>query len=147
MNARTILFPTDFSHCGDAALEMASTLAADSGAKLLIVHVEEPAAVYGGGELSAFPPEATDDLMMTLQKVVPTDPKVAYEHRLITGDPAHAIVRLAKQENVDMIVIGSHGRTGLKRLLLGSVAESVVRHAECPVFTVKQHAEMLEHAH
>lgn len=146
MNARTILFPTDFSHCGDAALEMATTLAADSGAKLLIVHVEEPAAGYGGGELYAFPPETADDSLATLKKVIPTDPKVVYEHRQINGEPALAIVRLAEQENVDMIVIGTHGRTGLKRLLMGSVAESVVRHATCPVFTVKQHAEMLEHA-
>ncbi|MBI2481095.1 MAG: universal stress protein [Planctomycetia bacterium] len=147
MNARTILFPTDFSHCGDAALEMATTLALDSGAKLLIVHVEEPAAAYGGGEFYACPPDNTDDLMAMLTRVIPTDPNVDYEHRLITGDPAHAIVRLATHEEVDMIVIGTHGRTGLTRLLMGSVAESVVRRATCPVITVNQHAEIAQHAH
>ncbi|MDA1049201.1 MAG: universal stress protein [Planctomycetota bacterium] len=147
MNARTILFPTDFSHCGDAALEMATSLALESGAKLLIVHVEEPAAGYGGGELFAFPLDTTDDLLATLTRVIPTDPNVAYEHRLVTGEPAHAIVRLATQENADMIVIGTHGRTGLTRLLMGSVAESVVRRAACPVITVKQNAEMAQQTH
>jgi nucleotide-binding universal stress UspA family protein len=146
MNARTILFPTDFSHCGDAALEMATSLALDSGAKLLIVHAEEPLAAYGGGEFYAPMPDSTDELLALLKRVVPTDPQVKYEHRLISGEPAHAIVRLADQEHVDMIVLGTHGRTGLTRLLMGSVAEWVVRHATCPVITVNQHAEMVHHA-
>lgn len=147
MYARTILFPTDFSHCGDAALEMATSLAMDTGAKLLIVHVEEQAAAYGGGEFYAPVPDNTDELSALLEAVVPTDPKVPYEQRLVSGEPAHAIVRLAKERDVDMIVIGTHGRTGLTRLLMGSVAEWVVRHAPCPVVTVNQHAEAVHHAH
>jgi nucleotide-binding universal stress UspA family protein len=65
---------------------------------------------------------------------------VPYEHHLITGDPATAVVQLAEEENVDMIVMGTHGRTGLSRLLMGSVAEAVVRKANCPVLTFKQPA-------
>ena len=73
-----------------------------------------------------------------LKEVVPTDPQVACEHRLLTGDPAVAIARLAEEEHADLIVMGTHGRTGLTRLLMGSVAEAVVRRAPCPVLTYKQ---------
>ncbi len=141
MKAQKILFPTDFSHCGDAALRMAASLAHDAGATLLIVHVEEPPVAYGGGEMYYGVPEpASEDLRRMLEAVVPPDPAVAYEHRLITGDPASAIARLAEEEHVDLIVMGTHGRTGLTRLLMGSVAEAVVRRAPCPVLTYKQTA-------
>ena len=141
MKAKKIIFPTDFSHCGDAALKMATSLARDSGAVLLIVHVEEPPVAYGGGEMYyGVPDPASDDLRKMLQDVVPTDPNVPCEHRLITGDPSTAIARLAEEEHADLIVMGTHGRTGLTRLLMGSVAEAVVRRAPCPVLTYKQTA-------
>jgi nucleotide-binding universal stress UspA family protein len=73
-----------------------------------------------------------------LHAVVPTDPSIPFEHKLMTGDPAAEIVRLAESEGADMIVMATHGRTGLRRLLMGSVAEAVVRRAACPVLTVKQ---------
>lgn len=139
MQAKKILFPTDFSHCGDAALAHATSLARDSGATLLIVHVEEPPVAYGGGEMYyGIPEPATEDLKRMLAEVKPTDESVPYEHHLIVGDPASAIARLAEDENVDLIVMGTHGRTGISRLLMGSVAEAVVRHAPCPVFTYKE---------
>jgi universal stress protein A len=142
MKANLIIFPTDFSRCGDAALKMATALARDSGAKLLIVHVEEPPVAYGGGEMYyGVPDPASDDLWRMLREVVPTDPAVPFEHRLITGDPSSAIARLAEEEHADMIIMGTHGRTGLTRLLMGSVAEAVVRRAPCPVLTYKQQAE------
>jgi nucleotide-binding universal stress UspA family protein len=142
MKAKKILFPTDFSHTGDAALAMATALARDTGATLLIVHAEEPPTAYGGGELYyGIPEPATEDLRKMLHQIKPADPAVPFEHRLITGDPAHAVVRLAKDENVDMIVIGTHGRTGLSRMLMGSVAEAIVRRAECPVLTYKRPAK------
>ena len=141
MKATKILVPTDFSHTGDAAMKLATSLARDTGASLLIVHAEEPPTAYGGGELYYGMPEpASDDLRKMLHKVEPTDSSVTFEHRLITGDPAHAIVRLAKDEGVDMIVMGTHGRSGLSRMLMGSVAEAIVRRAECPVLTYKQPA-------
>jgi len=144
MKAKKILFPTDFSHTGDAALAMATALARDSGATLLIVHVQEPPMAYGGGELYyGVPNPATEDLHTMLQEVKPPDPAVPCEHRLITGDPATAVVHLAEEEGADMIVMGTHGRTGLSRLLMGSVAEAVVRRAKCPVLTFKQPAAKL----
>lgn len=142
MNAKTILFPTDFSHSGDAALTMATALARDTGATLLILHVEEPPAAYGGGELYYGMPEpATKDLLALLDQVKPSDPKVPFKHRMVTGEPAGAIVRVAEEEEADMIVLGTHGRTGLSRLLMGSVAEAVVRRAKCPVLTYREPAK------
>jgi nucleotide-binding universal stress UspA family protein len=81
-----------------------------------------------------------------LSEVLPTDPAVGFEHRLLIGSPATGIVHLAEKENVDMIVMPTHGRTGVLRLLMGSVAEEVVRKAKCPVLTVKAAAPKPEKA-
>ena len=62
----------------------------------------------------------------------------ADEHRLVLGVASEDIVRIADEEEADLIVIGTHGRTGLKRVLMGSVAEAVMRHANCPVLTLKE---------
>lgn len=138
MRFQKILFPTDFSHTGDAALEMATSLARDTGAKLYIVHVQEPPAYYGGGEMyyGMLDPTASE-LVKLLEDVKPSDASVPYEQRMLTGDPAGALVDFAKEEQIDLIVLGTHGRSGLSRLLMGSVAEAVVRRAECPVLTFK----------
>src|SRR5437016_7879524 len=138
MKAKKILFPTDFSAFGQEALRWATVLARDTGATMIIAHVEEPPMAYGGGEMY-FPAEEGDreELKQALVKIVPADPNVRFEHKLLAGDPASAIVEAAEQENADLIVIGTHGRTGLTRLLMGSVAEAVVRRAKCPVLTVK----------
>lgn len=138
MNTKTILFPTDFSTCGDAALEYATSLATSLGAKLLIVHAEEHPLAYGGGEMyyGTLEPD-TEALRKMLYEVKPHDPAVPFEHRMLLGEPASAIVELAERERIDMIVIGTHGRSGLMRLLMGSVAEQIVRSAPCPVVTVK----------
>ena len=139
MNAKKILFPTDFSTSSDAGLRHATALARESGAMLLIVHVEEAPIAYGGGEMYyGLPNPDHAAIREMLQAVTPTSPGVSYEHRLIVGDPAAEIVRLAGQEGVDLIVMGTHGRTGLKRMLMGSVAEAVVRRASCPVLTFKE---------
>lgn len=138
MNARKIVYPTDFSTAGQTALEMATSLARDRGAKLVIIHVEEPPMAYGGGELY-YGIEEPDrsELEKMLKAVVPTDPTVGYEHRLAIGGPAEGILHVAENENAEMIVMSTHGRTGLTRMLMGSVAEEVVRKAKCPVLTVK----------
>jgi len=135
---KTVLFPTDFSTVADEALEYAASLAKERGAKLLIVHVAEPPAAYGIGEMYyGVPDPDTPYLERLLEQVVPKTVAVAYEHRLLLGDPANEITRLAKEEGVEMIVMSTHGRTGLGRALMGSVAELVVRRADCPVLTLK----------
>ena len=143
MNTKKILFPTDYSHLSDAALDHATMLAKQSDATLLIAHVEEPPLAYGGGEMYyGIPDPDQDEVKRMLAAVKPTNPDVHCEYRLLTGDPATEIVRLAEEEDVSMIVMGTHGRTGLSRMLMGSVAELVVRRAKCPVLTFK----VAEHA-
>lgn len=139
MKIKKILFTTDYSHLSDAALSFATTFAKESGGRLIIVHVQEAPIAYGGGEMYYGVPEPeTDELLNMLNAVKPVDPTVAYEHRLLRGDVAETVVSLAEDEGIDLIVLGSHGRTGLTRVLMGSVAEAVVRKAHCPVLVYKQ---------
>jgi universal stress protein A len=138
MNAKKILFPTDFSLSGMHALELATALARDSGATLLIVYVDEPLPIMEEGEL--YPPcilPSAEHLQQTLNEIVPTDARVKCEHKLVVGKPVDQILKMAQEEKVDLIVIPTHGRTGLSRVLMGSVAEAVLRRAPCPVLTVK----------
>lgn len=139
MKMRKILFPTDFSPSSEAALEVASALANDSGAALLIVHVEEAIPSYGVGDMyfGTVEPD-TKALWGLLNRVAPTRPGVFCERQLLRGDAATSIVQFAEDEECDLIVMGTHGRSGLGRLLMGSVAEAVVRRAKCPVLTVKK---------
>jgi universal stress protein A len=136
MNDKTILCPTDFSTLADAALEHATSLALSLHARLLIMHVEQTPPTYAGGYFSV--PEPDDsDLWSMLAELRPSDPTVRYEHVLVKGSPAVEILQLAEECGAEMIVMGTHGRTGLARLLMGSVAEAVVRRAKCPVLTIK----------
>ncbi len=138
MNAKKILVPVDFSSGSEAALDLATSLAHDSGAKLLIAYVQVTPLAVGGGEFIYTVPEPpSDKLQARLAKVLPKDPNIPVEHRLLHGDPSDCIVKLADDEQVDFIVMGTHGRRGLTRILMGSVAELVVRWAKCPVITVK----------
>ncbi len=139
MNYKKILFATDFSPASDAALQYATALARDSGATLLIMHVEELPSAYSAGEMMLPVTEYPNpELRKMLEAVKPSDPNVRSEHHLLLGTPADEIVRLAAEKEADLIVIGTHGRTGLKRVLMGSVAEAVTRLAKCPVLTLKQ---------
>ncbi len=129
--------------------DTAQRLARDSDSLLLIVHVVEPVAAatpgtvappvtLGGTDLSQSQREAIEQARERLQEVVPTDPAIRFEHRVIEGPASDGILDLAKQEQADLIVMGTHGRTGVKRLLMGSVAEKIVRHAHCPVLTMRE---------
>jgi len=142
MNARKILYPVDFSTSGQTALEMATSLARDRGATLVILHIEEPPMAYGGGEFYyGIEEPSREELRRMLAEVVPADPNVPVERHLMIGSPATSIVEMARREHVELIVMATHGRTGLTRLLMGSVAEEVVRKAECPVLIVKAAVE------
>lgn len=142
MRILKILVPTDFSDSSDAALTLASSLARDNGAQLIVIHVHERDIVYTGfgAAYAALPPEKLRDSKYLLQKITPASPEVDFERRMLEGSPAESIVQFAEQEQIDLIVLGTHGRTGLDRLLMGSVAEVVVRKAPCPVLTIKQPA-------
>ncbi|MEZ6098877.1 MAG: universal stress protein [Pirellulaceae bacterium] len=141
MNLRNILVPTDFSESSDAAVALASSLARDSNSRLVLVHVLEDdypvtegmAAAYAG--ISA---ERHDEAQAALEAIKATDPDTKVERVLMEGPVAETIVEMAQsRDDIDLIVVGSHGRKGLSRLILGSVAEQIVRTATCPVLTVK----------
>lgn len=138
MKYTKILFPTDFSSASNAGLAHATALARDSGAMLIILHVEEPAPAYVGELYYGMAEPDHAELKRMLDKVVPPDTNVRYEHRMFIGDPADVIVETAEKEHTDLIVLGTHGRTGLRRLLMGSVAEAVVRRSSCPVLTFRE---------
>ncbi len=139
-----IIVPTDFSTASDAALPHAEALAKQKSASLLILHVEEPPLAYGGGELYYGLPEPNSErILKMLEDVRPSDPTVAFTHRLTMGDPAGEIVRIAVEEGAEMIVLGTHGRSGMNRMLMGSVAEAVVRRAHCPVLVYRAAVEKL----
>ena len=138
MDVHRILLATDFSEASRAALQLATALARDANAALLICHVTPPEFVYGADEMDAVAvPFENPGVRQLLDQTRPDDPQVVYEHHLLVGNPAEEIVRFAEDQQVDLIVIGSHGRTGAKRLVMGSVAEAVVRKAACPVLTIK----------
>lgn len=133
----TILFATDLSESSRIGLTWATRLARSRRARLLIVHVAVPPKCEEGllhGNLSL----DQTNLKAALRTFAPTDPMVPATHHVLFGDPATEIVRIAKQENVSLIVLGTHQRVGLRRLLQGSVAESVLRRAPCPVFAFRQ---------
>jgi nucleotide-binding universal stress UspA family protein len=142
MKLQSILFPTDFSEYNREALEYASTLAAESGATLHIVYVHDPRDLSTTMGEASYVYAATwqqerDAAAERLKTIVPTVPAVVCVHHCVVGRPDDEIVLLATEENVDLIVMASHGRTGLSRLLMGSVAEGVMRRAPCPVLVVK----------
>jgi nucleotide-binding universal stress UspA family protein len=135
---KTILHPTDFSPQAEYAYQLARSLARDYGARLLLQHVEEISpAVYGEfGALGVNPDDVHETLKEKLHRLEPPDVDDVRTF-LVRGDPASEIVALASNYPCDVIVMGTHGRKGLARLLMGSVAEDVVRKAPCPVVTVK----------
>lgn len=154
MNIKRILFATDFSECSIVALEFASRLANETGARLFIVHINgivdvsipSIPPVEGGYYYDAPWGYERHEVKERLIKIAPTVANVAYEHCYLTGPPVAQILKFAERERVDLIVIGSHGRTGFSRLLMGSVAEGVVRNAKCPVLVVKQAAKISDKA-
>jgi nucleotide-binding universal stress UspA family protein len=137
---RTILVPVDFSDCSQSAFEVARALAWDHGARLVVLHVPTPPPFLTPGELGKAL-ERRDgyrgELMDDLRRLYPADASAGVEYRLQDGSPAPEILCFADEAECDLIVMGTHGRSGLARLLLGSVAEKVVRKAACPVVTVK----------
>jgi nucleotide-binding universal stress UspA family protein len=135
----TILHPTDFSEPSENAFHVACALARDYKAQLILLNVVVvPTAVYGEGIIPPPGPfDEEEELQERLQKLRPSDPSVSVSQVIAEGVPAAEILRVAREKHADLIVMGTHGRTGLRRLLMGSVAELVVRGADCPVLTVK----------
>jgi nucleotide-binding universal stress UspA family protein len=143
MNIRRILVPVDFSDCSNAALEYGLEIAKARGATVYIFHADSVL------DVNPVHRPATDrqydapwgherhEIRERLNNIVPEAADVSYKHIYTTGPPVARILHFAEQEKIDLIVVGSHGRKGLTHLLMGSVAEGVMRKAKCPVLVVK----------
>lgn len=142
---RRILHPTDFSRASGAAFLKAVALAKESRAQLLLVHVLLPTTPFiGDGYIS---PKTYEELEASarrgaqreLAKVVAKAQKAKARVKavLLEGVPYDRIARVARSKRADLIVMGTHGRSGLSKFFLGSVAERVIALAPCPVLTVR----------
>ena len=146
MDIRSILVPTDFSECARHAVPVAADLARLLGARVVCLHVVEPIVQPIGFAPVAEPmaaPELGERMEESAARDLPAFSKsegfagLEVEDLMAHGEPAAEIVRVSEESGTGLIVISSHGRTGLGRILFGSTAESVVRHARCPVLVVK----------
>jgi len=144
MQIKTILFPTDFSQGARAAMDHAISLARDYNARLILLYVIQDISIaewYIPSSLSVA--DLVEDMQKSAWKEmdkwaeeVSTRVKDV-EKMVVRGVPFAEIIKTARDKNADMIVIGTHGRTGIDHILFGSTAEKVVRKAACPVLTVR----------
>jgi nucleotide-binding universal stress UspA family protein len=140
--SKTYLVPVDFSKGSEAALDAAIRITKEHGGKLLLLHAISTAFALsvedGFTEIVDTLEKNARDGMQKLIRRKRLKPG-RYRSLLIEGiDPAHAIAAQAKKSHAAMIIMGSHGRTGFQRLVLGSVAERTLRYAHCPVLIVKK---------
>jgi nucleotide-binding universal stress UspA family protein len=140
---RKILVPVDFSDPSRKAVRYAKVFAEQFDAKIELLHTVEPLTYPPDfAFVPLLPPDVEEKRTQEIQKQLEAiakavGPKIQVTSTLRTGRPWQEIVRFAKEEDVDLLVISTHGYTGLKHALLGSVAEKIVRHAPCPVLVVR----------
>lgn len=141
MNKETIIVPTDFSKLSDAATDYALSMAKRLGARIVFLHSldwnkqqSEMTALYN--EVYAFTKERADAFLNDLVERAGRL-GIEAESKVVDGPPFVEIIQAAKKIKADMIIIGTHGRSGLSHIMMGSQAERVVRQAPCPVLTVK----------
>jgi nucleotide-binding universal stress UspA family protein len=144
---RRILHATDFSSASRPALARAIALARQNRAALRVVHARPPLALAGGGDFAFVPPgtyetidrQARRHAQKRLAAIVDRARKAGVRTTafLLDGAPHEQVPRAARRMRADLIVIGTHGRTGVTKVILGSVADRLVRLAPCPVLTVR----------
>jgi nucleotide-binding universal stress UspA family protein len=143
MRWKKILCPIDFSEPAAAALKTAAEAARENDAELVLVHVYQPPAIayaeasYGLGELIDAIGKDAEQHLAEARRTLMAEGVKRVETRAILGIPWDVIVNLAGQIHADVVIIGTRGRSGIKHVLLGSVAERVVRHSPCPVLVVR----------
>jgi nucleotide-binding universal stress UspA family protein len=142
---RRILYPTDFSEASFEALKYAIGLAKAMQAKLIVMHVVNQKMYSEGLSLARISApeglgkELADEARHKLKMLIPAEERqgLEWEMNIRAGNPAREIIDYAKDNAIDMIVIGTAGRSGMEHLMFGSTAEKVVRAAHCPVLSVK----------
>jgi nucleotide-binding universal stress UspA family protein len=142
MTSKHILIPTDFSASSDHAVDYAMTFASKLQARLTMLHVVELFPL-GSTEIMAVPEAYSEELKMEAERAMQSSlariraAGLTVDGVVVHGTPFQEIMEVARAQHVDLIIMGTHGRTGLPHLLLGSVAERVVRLAPCPVLVVR----------
>jgi nucleotide-binding universal stress UspA family protein len=143
LRLQRILVPIDFSECSKKALEYALPLAREQQAALTLLYVVPPAysaGEYSGVDFAQLEASLCDGGQRELTKIAVNEVRgeVSADTLIKVGSPARQIVETARKLPADLIVISTHGRTGLKHVLMGSVAEHVVQRAPCPVLVVRE---------
>lgn len=136
---QNILVPIDFSEESFGALDVALQIVSDAG-QVTVMHVLQDLSPLEAGEVWGVidPQTRLENVTKALRERLQDDKYARVRIEVLLGDPAHGIANYAQQEKVGLIVIPSHGRTGLTRLLIGSTAERVVRLAHCPVLVLRK---------
>jgi universal stress protein A len=141
---RTVLVPVDFSACSRHAFQYALRFASRHGSRIILLHVVEPVvypAELGFPSLAALPPQSEYQQLAAARlselQALAVESAASVQTKVRVGQPYAEIARAARELNADLIIISTHGHTGLRHVLLGSTAERVVRHAACPVLTVR----------
>jgi nucleotide-binding universal stress UspA family protein len=136
-----ILHPTDYSEASAQAFEIAADLARQHQAKMLILHVAETLGAenvtFGEAASQLEPASYRRRLEDDLRRTVPAPVGISVEYLLVAGDIAAEIQHTAQERGCDLIVMATHGRTGLSHWVMGSIAEKIIRLAPCPVLTIK----------
>lgn len=146
---KRILVPTDFSAGSRAALDHAAGLAERFGATVVALHVWQPPALMRADDAVSLGGQSYQTLADLARTRVASEMDAFlaplaendglwFRRQIAMGDPGNTILSVADEGEFDLIVMGTHGRTGLKRVILGSVAEKVTRRASCPVLTIRQ---------
>ena len=146
LTLKTVLVPTDFSDASESALRYGKAMALAFGASLHVVHVMEDllAHAWAAEVYVASMPQLRDEIEKESRQRLGTlltdgeRTELRAETALLAGNPFLEIIRYAKAHNIDLIVMGTHGRGPIAHMLLGSVAEKVVRKSPCPVLTVRE---------
>lgn len=136
MKKQIILCPVDFSGSSGPAVELAARLAVADQSKLLLLHVHEPKQTtvsLDEAQLRGFKSKIEDESLSRRD--------IEFEHVALHGKPAEVIVDYARKRSAELIVMGTHGRTGLASVVVGSIARKVMADATCPVVTVKMPAK------
>lgn len=146
---RIVVCPTDFSDCSQMAIHYALDMVAPSGRVVVCHVVDDVPLTYGYVGLTLPPTDIrgriSEDAEAELRAFIPVlDTDVTVDTRILHGSPAAEIVKLAHEEGAELLVMGTHGRTGFQHALLGSVAEKVVRRAPCPVLVIRSGGAGLE---
>lgn len=147
-SAERILFPTDFSVCSKSVLPYVMSFAEAHKSHLTLLHIvefEEVQHMEAGQEASKVEDHYLTERRKDLEAMVGPNPPVKIAFKVKEGHAYKEIIRVAEESDIDIIIMATHGRTGFEHILIGSVAEKVVRHSERPVLIVKPSKDAFRH--